>query len=394
MFALLLFSRPTTSTKNSSSSVSEYSLIIGLKTCERLGLIKRIDILEKNPNAEMLRKYDVFEGLGCLEGEHHPYIKPDAVPVIHAPRKVPVAIRDKVKTELIRMEKLGVIVKEEQPTAWVNSMLVVPKKDDIVRICLDPKGLNDALCREHYPMKTVEEIASKLPHAKVFSTLDANCGYWQIQLDDASSKLCTFNTPHGRYRYTRLPFGIMTAPEIFQRTMNQIFEGFEGVEVIMDDILVWGENEKQHDERLERVLQCIQERNIKLNPQKCRFKVDQVKYIGHVLTSEGLKADPQKIEAITSMTKPTSKVELQRFLGMINYLGKFLPNLAQVTAPLRKLLENDIAWHWGKEQDASFEKLQNMVTASPVLQFYDVTIPVLVRTDASKAGVGAVFTAE
>ncbi|XP_063955009.1 uncharacterized protein K02A2.6-like [Lytechinus pictus] len=238
-------------------------------SCLEMNMIKRMDALESNLEPEMLSKYDVFDGLGRVEGEQHIHLRPEAQPVIHPPRRVPVALREKVKLELERMEKLGVIVKETQPTQWVNSMVVVAKKSGKVRICIDPKQLNDAIKREHYPMKTVEEVVAGMPNAKVFSTLDANCGYWQVKLDLETSKLCTFNTPYGRYRYTRMPFGVNAAPEIFQRKMNKMLEGLEGVEVIMDDILVWGATKKEHDKRLERVLQRVQERNLKLNASKC-----------------------------------------------------------------------------------------------------------------------------
>ena len=182
-------------------------------------------------------------------------------------------------------------------------MVVVAKKNsDKVRICLDPKHLNDAICRSHYPMKTVEEVVAKMPAAKFFSTLDANCGYWQLRLDEESSKLCTFNTPYGRYRYTRMPFGIKSAPEIFQRTMNHILEGLDGVEVIMDDILVWGATQDEHDQRLELVLKRIESKNLKLNPSKCRFKVKEVTYIGHVLSEKGVSPDPRKVEAVRGMS--------------------------------------------------------------------------------------------
>ena len=366
--------------------------VLGLESCVQLGIVKKVEALESHVEADLLQQYDVFDGLGCLEGVHHIHVKGDAEPVIHPPRKVPVALREKVKAEIDRMEQLGVIVKQNEPTPWVNSMVVVAKKNsDKVRICLDPKHLNDAICRSHYPMKTVEEVVAKMPAAKFFSTLDANCGYWQLRLDEESSKLCTFNTPYGRYRYTRMPFGINSAPEIFQRTMNHILEGLDGVEVIMDDILVWGATEDEHDQRLELVLKRIESKNLKLNPSKCRFKVKEVTYIGHVLSEKGVSPDPRKVEAVRGMQIPTNKTELQRFLGTVNYLGKFIPNLATETAPLRKLLAKDVAWHWQHEQADAFDRLISLVTEAPVLQYFDVTKPVVVSADASKDGVGAVL---
>ena len=216
-------------------------------------------------------------------------------------------------------------------------------------------------------------------------------GYWQMRIDDDSANLCTFNSPYGTYRYKRMTFGIKFAPEIFQRIMMQMLDDLEGIEVVMDDILIWGETEELHDARLEAVLNRLREHNVKLNREKCKLRVTEVSYIGHVLTQEGVKPDPRKVEAVTRMQKPANKKELQRYLGMITYLAKFIPNLSDVTAPLRKLLEKDTDWQWLHEQDKAFEILQKLVTEAPVLQYYSVTEPVVVSVDASKDGVGAVL---
>ena len=173
--------------------------------------------------------------------------------MVHAPRKVPVALHDRVKEELQRMENDGVIKKQEEPTDWVNSMVIVetPKK---LRICIDPRDLNKAIKREHFPMKTIEEVVQNMPGAKVFSKLDATSGYWQLKLDEESSKLCMFNTPFGRYRFLRVPFGIVSASEILQRVMSQMVEDIDGSGAIMDDIVVWGKDQAEHDMCLKQVM--------------------------------------------------------------------------------------------------------------------------------------------
>lgn len=146
--------------------------------------------------------------------------------------------------------------------------MVTVVKPNKLRICIDPKDLNKAIKREHFPLKTVEEVVSEMPNAKVFSVLDANHGFWQIQLDEESSKLCTFNTPFGRYCFKRLPFGVSSAPEVFQKCTAQRLEDLDGVVNIMDDILVWGENVEQHDVRLRQLLERIRSNNLKLNSRK------------------------------------------------------------------------------------------------------------------------------
>ncbi|XP_061185191.1 uncharacterized protein K02A2.6-like [Saccostrea echinata] len=162
----------------------------------------------------------------------------------HYPRKIPIAIEDKVKAELNRMTELGVVVKQEEPTDWANSMVTVIKPNGKIRICIDPRELNKAILLEHYPLKTVEEVISQMPNAKkVFSKLNATSGFWQLRLDENSSKLCTFNTSFGRYRFTRLPYGIKSAPEVFQKVISKMVSNIDGAEAIIDDILAWGTNQ-------------------------------------------------------------------------------------------------------------------------------------------------------
>ena len=162
------------------------------------------------------------------------------------------------------MEKLGVIKKCTEPTAWVHSLVVAKKKNNKLRVCLDPSDLNRAVMREHFPMQTVEDVISRMPNAKVFSVLDDNHGFWQVKLAKDSSKLATFNPPFGRYSYTRLPFGIASAPEVVQNVIFHLFWDIGGFEVIVDDLVLWGEDVEQHDVRLRQVLDRCRERNLKL----------------------------------------------------------------------------------------------------------------------------------
>ena len=188
---------------------------------------------------------------GKLPNKVHLEVDTSVPPVVHPPRKIPVAMLEPAREKLKEMEEAGIIVKEDEPTPWVSSMLVIdkrkvndkrrdtpPSKDDL-RICIDPRDLNKVLKRPHHPMVTVEEVANRLAGAKSFTSLDACSGYWQLPVDDESSKLLTFNTPWRRYQFTRLPFGISPAPELYQREMDRLFEGVP-VEIIVDDFLVHG----------------------------------------------------------------------------------------------------------------------------------------------------------
>lgn len=258
--------------------------ILGEKTSTEMNLVQRVQSLDvdktnlQKTQDEILDKpeyQELFKGLGCLPGHYSIKLDSTVSPTIHPPRKIPIALQDKVHQELTRMEKTGVIVKQKEPTEWVNSMVVVSKGTKI-RICIDPKDLNRAIMREHFPLKTIEDVIANMPHAKYFSKLDAVSGFWQIQLDEMSSKLCTFNTPFGRYRFTRMPFGIKSAPEVFQKIMTQMVEHIEGAEAIIDDILVWGATQEEHDLRLRKVLDRAKEFNLKLNREKCEIRRSEV----------------------------------------------------------------------------------------------------------------------
>ena len=230
--------------------------------------------------------------------------------------------------------------------------------------------------------------------------MDAKNGFWQVQLDKPSSLLTTFNTPFGRYRWLRLPFGIKTAPEEYQRRIHESLQGLKGIEDIVDDILCVGEGDtyesavKDHDRNLIALLERCRERNIKLNPKKLQLIKQEVPYIGHVLTPDGLKPDPSKVKAIVAMPTPSDKKALQRLLGMITYLGKFLPNLSDVTKPLRRLLDKDVQWHWNDTHAKSWKQVKQLITREVVLKYFDPSKEVTLQCDASKSGLGAVILQE
>ena len=165
------------------------------------------------------------------------------------------------------------------------------KKNGTVRICVDLKKLNIAVRREHLMVSSLDDIAPKLAHSKVFSTLDATSGFWQIPLDENSQLMTTFITPFGRYAFRRLPFGISSAPEIFQRKMSPLPEGLSGVEVITDDILVHGRDLEEHDACLTAVIRRIDASRLKLNPSKCELRQSELRYFGHIITENSAKPD-------------------------------------------------------------------------------------------------------
>ncbi len=221
-----------------------------------------------NQEPEVQEFSDLFDttSLGKLPVVYHMRLDESVVPNVCAPRKVPIAMKEKVMAEIERMTKLGIIAPETEATEWVSAMVCLPKKKDgSVRICIDPVHLNKALLRPHHPLKTIEQVIADMPGAKVFSILDAKRGFWQIPLDEASSKLTTFLTPSGRYRFLCMPYGISTGSEVFQRTMEHLFDR-QPCQIVVYDIFVWGCTLQQHDERLKQVLHKIRASNIKNKP--------------------------------------------------------------------------------------------------------------------------------
>ena len=225
------------------------------------------------------------------------------------------------------MEKLAVIVKEDGPTEWVNPIIVVNKPNGRVRICMNPQRLNQALKREYYQIPTVEDIASNMPSTSYYSKLDASNGFYHIPLSEESSKLCTFATLFGRWRFKRMPFGISSAPEVFQRTMDGYFRDLEGVVCYEDDICIFSSTTEEYMKRLESVLQRARDCGLKFNEKKCEFLKEKISYLGHIFTKNGTKVDPKNVSAVKNKAYPTNTKERQRFLGMVTYLSKYIQDM-------------------------------------------------------------------
>ena len=212
----------------------------------------------------------------------------------HTARQVPIPLRQKVEKELHCMQSMGVISPVDNPSLWCPGMVVVLKPSGDVRICVDLKPLNQNVLREYHPLPNVDETLAQLAVVKKFSKLDANSGFWQIPLAKQSRPLTTFITPFGRFQFNKLPFGISCAPELFQKRMSTMLSGLQGVLCLMDDVLVFGRDQEQHNKRLEAVLCRIQSTGVTLNPSKCEFSKSQIKFLDHIVDKDGVRADPAK----------------------------------------------------------------------------------------------------
>ena len=330
-------------------------------------------------------------------GEIHPFkarlvLKEGAQPVFCRPRSVPFAIKEQIETELERLEKTGVICPVKY-SEWATPIVPVAKPDRSIRICGDFKiTVNSALHVDQYPLPVPEELFATLAGGKQFTKLDLSNAYQQLLLDNDSRKMCTINTHKGLYQYTRLPFGIASAPAIFQKLMDSVLQGMSRTVCYIDDILITGDSEDEHLKNLERVLGRLKTHGITVRKSKCVFMANSVEFLGHRIDAEGLHPLESKIEAMVKVPPPKNVAELKSFLGMVNYYAKFLPNLSTTISPLYTLLKKNSRWQWTEECSQAFLAAKGMLTSSKVLAHYNPKLPLILATDASSYGVGAVLT--
>ncbi|XP_046399364.1 uncharacterized protein K02A2.6-like [Ischnura elegans] len=349
----------------------------------------------RDPKLErVLEKFTaLWEGeLGTFnKGEVALILKPEAKPVYCPPRALAFALRNKVDEELDRLVRVGILHPVDF-SAWATPIVPVAKNDGSVRICGDFKiTLNPNLQIERYPLPRVDEIFAKLEGGEKFSTIDLAQAFQQLTLDEGSQELCTINIHRGLFRYCRLPFGVASAPAIFQRIMDQVMQGLKGAASFQDDIIVTGRNDKEHLENLDRVLNKLCGLGFKVNRGKCRFMEMSVEYLGHKIDREGLHPTISKVEAITKCPPPRNVSQLRAFLGLIEYYSKFLPNLATRLAPLHELLRKESKWDWSEKCEEAFQSVKTSIASAGVLAHYNPSLPIILECDASPYGLGALL---
>ena len=371
--------------------------ILSHQACKALGLVE-FPFEEKEVNSvatETLKALpdkfkefnDVFQGIGKVEGKVSIETRPDVKPVVHPPRNVPLSRLPKLKELLDQREKEGVIRKVTKPTEWVNSLVTTEKADGSLRLCLDPKDLNEAIIRPHYPVPKFDDVQAGVHGHKYFTKLDITWGYWIFELTDEAADLTTFNTPFGRYQYVRMPFGLVCSQDIFMRGIHEFVEGLRGVQAVADDIVVSGPTQEEQDENLIALLMRARERNIRFNLPKSFFCLSSIPWFGNLLTSQGLKPDPSKLAAIENMPNPKSHEELATLIGMLNYLSRYIRDLSTLNQPLREL-NNQENFVWTEVHSEAVRKIKSAICSS--LAHFDPNATVVeLTTDASQHGLGA-----
>ena len=282
---------------------------------------------------------------------------------------------------------------------WNAPLLVVPKKADAsgkpkLRVVVDFRKLNDLTIGDSFPLPNITDILDQLGNAKYFTTLDLASGYHQIPMIEEDKPKTAFSTPYGHYEFNRMPFGLKNAPATFQRLMNSVLTGLQGLKclVYLDDIVVYGASLEDHNRRLKEVLKRLRENNLKLQPDKCEFLRKEVIYLGHIISENGIQPDPSKLKAIKEFPTPKKVKDIQSFIGLAGYYRKFIEDFSKIAKPLTKLTKKTEKFEWTSEQQNAFDILKEKLTTAPVLKYPDFTQEFIVTTDAPDYAIGAVLS--
>lgn len=343
----------------------------------------------------LLKKHSSLfrEQLGTLKDASAKLFVPlQAQPRFYKPRPVAYALKSKVEKELDRLQEAG-IIKPVQFSDWAAPIVPVVKQDGTIRICGDYSVTVNAVSHvDSYPLPRVDDLFAALSGGKYFTKLDLSHAYQQLLLAEDSRKFTTINTFKGLFEYTRLPFGISSAPSIFQRAMDSLLQGLPGVVVYLDDVLVTGRDKSDHLRNLAAVLERLEAAGLTLKQAKCVFMTDSVEYLGHVIDKDGLHPSEAKIRAIKEAPEPKNLSELKSFLGLLNYYRPFIPNLACFLSPFYRLLQKNTPWNWTKEHSSTFQRAKDLLQTSTVLAHYDTQQSLILTCDASPYGIGAVLS--
>ena len=378
-------------------------------------LIKTLDVDLSNitdsqyleQTRKLLKKHSyVFLGkedpIGCTHSIKHVINTTDDIPISQPYRRIPPHLIEEVRDHLNDLLKKGIITESE--SAYAAPIVLVRKKSGELRICNDYRKLNTKVARDAFPLPRIEESLESLGKAKIFSTLDLASAYNQIEVDEKDRHKTAFTTPFGLFEQIRMPFGIANAPSTFQRLMTNIFrnEILDFLIVYLDDIIIYSETMEEHLENLDLVFTKLKQHGLKLKASKCSLFKKEIKYLGHVLSADGLATDPEKTVVVKNWVRPHHLKELRRFLGFSSYYRRFIPNFSNIAAPLHALVgilsrQNKgkkmvIGDYWKEEHERAFNSLKEKLTTTPILAYPDFTQPFILETDASINGFGAVLS--
>ena len=333
------------------------------------------------------------KGIGKIKGVKGVlHVEGNATPRFFKPRPVPFAMKHKVSDAINTLEKEGIISKVDR-SEWASPVVPVLKSNGQVRLCGDYRvTVNPVIRKEIHPIPSVQELFSDLSSGKRFTKIDLSNAYLQLELDENSKKFTTINTLKGLYQYNRLPFGISTCPQIFQRCMDSLLQGLKHVKCYLDDIMISGTSVEEHRRNVRTVLQRLSDAGIKVHPSKCEFDKKEISYLGHIIDEDGIRPSHTKLKAIIDAPRPKTRSEVKAFLGMINFYRKFIRNIANIIQPLNDLTSSKIPFEWTHRQEESFRHAKQALISPPILQHYDHRKKLVLSCDASPYGIGVVLS--
>ena len=302
-------------------------------------------------------------------------------------------IREQEQQQVQGMLQDGVIRPSTSP--WASPVVMVKKKDNTMRFCVDFRKVNDATIKEAHPLPRTDDTLESLHGAKYFSTLDLKSGYWQVPIQEGDKQKTAFRTTSGQlFEFNQLPFGLCNTPATFSRLMDKTLAGLAWNICLyyLDDIIIFSKTCEEHLERLETVLQRLKEANLRLGPVKCNLAKKEVCFLGYKVTPEGLQPDPRLMDAIRNIPPPTCVAEVRSFLGLVGYYRQFIARFSDKAAPLNRPLHKDEPWEWDSLCQRGFDELKKEILVGPVSAFPDFSRPFGLYTDASNVGIGAILS--
>ncbi|XP_017480324.1 PREDICTED: uncharacterized protein K02A2.6-like [Rhagoletis zephyria] len=319
-------------------------------------------------------------------------LQPKAKPKFFKPYNLPFALHADVKAEIERLVKAEVL-KPIRVSEWAAPIVVVRKPNGKFRICADFKvALNSQIQIDRYPIPRIEELFHKLQGGKYFTKIDLSDAYLQVNLTDEAKKFTVINTPFGLFQFQSMPFGMASAPGIFQRFMEEVIAGVPHCAVYLDDIIVTGQDNDEHIRNVEEIFKRLSFHGLTCRVEKCNFAEKQVEYVGHIINATGIMPSEKRVDAIKRMPPPKNIKEIESFIGKVNYYKKFISNFSSLAAPLNRLRRKNVEYRWGRLEENSFQKLKNAIVATTQLVHYDDRLPIILAVDASKYGIGAVIS--
>ena len=294
-------------------------------------------------------------------------VVPSATPASITPyRMAPLELKE-LKLQLQELLEKGFIRPSVSP--WGAPVLFVKKKDGTLRLCIDYRQLNKLTVKNKYLLPRIDDLFDQLKGASIFSKIDLRSGYHQLRIKDADVHKTTFRTRYGHYEFLVMPFGLTNAPAAFMDLMNRVFQSYvdQFVVVFIDDILVYSKDRESHDTHLQVVLETLRKEQLYAKLSKCEFWKNDVSFLGHIVSKEGIRVDPKKIEVVVEWKPPRNVTEVRSFLGLAGYYRRFVKGFSMTAAPMTRLLQKNVKYEWSEKCHKSFDKLKEFLTEAPIL---------------------------